>query len=113
MPEKIENGSIAVQDGKILKIGNGFTYEDICRDYGRTEQEKKADTYIDAGGNWVMPGIIEAHCHMGITEEKKGMEGDDCNETGTPLRRICGPLMPSTVWTQPLMMHFGQASHLL
>lgn len=85
MPEKIENGSIAVQDGKILKIGNGFTYEDICRDYGRTEQEKKADTYIDAGGNWVMPGIIEAHCHMGITEEKKGMEGDDCNETVNPI----------------------------
>ena len=44
MPEKIENGSIAVQDGKILKIGNGFTYEDICRDDGRTEQEKKAET---------------------------------------------------------------------
>ena len=32
-----------------------------------------------------MPGIIEAHCHMGITEEKKGMEGDDCNETVNPI----------------------------
>ena len=33
----------------------------------------------------IMPGIIEAHCHMGITEEKKGMEGDDCNETVDPV----------------------------
>lgn len=33
----------------------------------------------------IMPGILEAHCHMGITEEKKGMEGDDCNETVNPL----------------------------
>ena len=32
-----------------------------------------------------MPGIIEAHCHMGITEEKKGMEGDDCNENVEPI----------------------------
>lgn len=85
MPERIEKGSIAVQDGKILKVGSGFTYDDVCRSCGRTEQEKKADTYIDAGGNWVMPGIIEAHCHMGITEEKKGMEGDDCNETVNPV----------------------------
>ena len=34
-------------------------------------------TVIDAKGNWVMPGLMEAHCHMGISEEKKGMEGDD------------------------------------
>lgn len=32
-----------------------------------------------------MPGLIEAHCHMGITEEKKGQEGDDCNETVHPV----------------------------
>lgn len=29
---------------------------------------------IDASGCLVMPGLIEAHCHVGITEEKKGME---------------------------------------
>ena len=32
-----------------------------------------------------MPGLIEAHCHIGITEEKKGTEGDDCNEVTDPL----------------------------
>lgn len=40
---------------------------------------------IDAKGCFVMPGIVEAHCHMGITEEKKGMEGDDCNEGVDPI----------------------------
>ena len=40
---------------------------------------------INALGLLVMPGLIEAHCHMGITEEKKGMEGDDCNETVDPV----------------------------
>lgn len=40
---------------------------------------------IDAKGCFVLPGFIEAHCHMGITEEKKGMEGDDCNEGVDPI----------------------------
>lgn len=80
MPEKIENGCIAVENGKIIRVGCGFTYEQLCLERGRTEKEQKQDIYVDAGGCWVMPGIIESHCHMGITEEKKGMEGDDCNE---------------------------------
>lgn len=40
---------------------------------------------IDASNCWVTPGIIEAHCHIGIIEEKKGFEGDDCNETYEPV----------------------------
>lgn len=35
---------------------------------------------LDVKGAWVMPGLIEAHAHIGITEEKWGMIGDDCNE---------------------------------
>lgn len=85
LPEKIEKGAIAVQGSKILRIGNDFTYEDICREYPRDEKQRREDILLDAHGNWVMPGLIEAHCHMGITEEKKGMEGDDCNETVHPI----------------------------
>lgn len=40
---------------------------------------------IDAKENWVMPGLIEAHCHIGISEEKMGVEGNDCNETMKPV----------------------------
>ena len=40
---------------------------------------------IDARGGWILPGLIEAHCHIGITEEKKGFEGDDCNEVNQPV----------------------------
>lgn len=69
-----ENGSILLADGKILAVGN------IQID------EKKEDVIvIDARGGWVMPGLMEAHCHMGITEEKKGMEGNDCNENVEPI----------------------------
>ena len=39
---------------------------------------------IDAKGGWVLPGLIEAHCHIGITEEKQGLIADDCNEQTNP-----------------------------
>ena len=69
-----ENGSILLEDGKIQAVGNI-----------QVDERKEDLLVIDAGGGWVMPGLIEAHCHMGITEEKKGMEGNDCNENVEPI----------------------------
>ena len=85
MPEVVEQGCLAAEGGRIIRVGTGFTYADICAQMQRTRAQQAEDVWIDAGGSWVMPGIIEAHCHMGITEEKKGMEGDDCNETVNPV----------------------------
>lgn len=67
-------GCLLIKDGKISKI----------------EKEIEANPnelteIIDAAGCWVMPGLIESHCHIGITEEKKGFEGDDCNEMKDPV----------------------------
>lgn len=69
----VEQGTVLVNDGKIEKI---LEKEDhIPAEY----------RFIDAKGCFVLPGFVEAHCHMGITEEKKGMEGDDCNESVNPV----------------------------
>lgn len=74
-----EDGFLQIKDGKIAAVGRMEDCDPaLLRDRKRVQ-------VIDAGGNLVMPGIIEAHCHMGITEEKKGMEGDDCNETVDPV----------------------------
>lgn len=40
---------------------------------------------IDATGKWVLPGFIDAHCHVGIGEEIYQYEGDDLNEMTDPL----------------------------
>lgn len=69
-----ENGSILLENGKIHVVGNI-----------QIDESKGDVVVIDAKGGWVMPGLIEAHCHMGITEEKKGMEGNDCNENVEPI----------------------------
>lgn len=74
--EDIPDGVIHIQNGKIVEIGSRDKVKVVL-----SEQEK----LIIVKNGIIMPGIIEAHCHMGITEEKKGMEGDDCNETVEPV----------------------------
>ena len=69
-----QDGFLQIEDGKITAVGD-------MKDCPVT---KDGIGILDAKGNLVMPGIVEAHCHMGITEEKKGMEGDDCNENVEP-----------------------------
>ncbi len=67
------DGYVEIADGKIVSVGD---MEDCPGAEGEV---------LDVQGSLVMPGIIEAHCHMGITEEKKGMEGDECNENVNPV----------------------------
>jgi len=72
----IADGCIHIADGKIAEIGR------------RDEvpfHPAAHERVLEIRDGIIMPGIIEAHCHMGITEEKKGMEGDDCNETVNPV----------------------------
>ncbi|MBS7338855.1 MAG: amidohydrolase [Lachnospiraceae bacterium] len=74
-----EKGYLCIENGKIRELGpmkDGAPFP---------LPANKNLTVINALGCLVMPGLIEAHCHMGITEEKKGMEGDDCNETVNPI----------------------------
>ncbi len=74
--EDIPDGCIHIVDGKIERIGRR---DEIAIHPAAYERVLEIENGI------IMPGIIEAHCHMGITEEKKGMEGDDCNETVDPV----------------------------
>lgn len=74
--EDIPEGVIHIENGKIAEIGSRDRIQ-----VPPLEQEQ----LITVKNGIIMPGIMEAHCHMGITEEKKGMEGDDCNETVDPV----------------------------
>jgi len=69
-----DSGSILINNGKIVQVGKEIDVE-----------EDSVSEIIDASDCWVLPGLIEAHCHIGITEEKKGFEGDDCNEATEPI----------------------------
>lgn len=82
-----ENGYICVADGKICAVGEmDQLSKELEKRYTQDMPEKgQGASIIDAKGAWVMPGLIDAHCHVGIAEEKWGMIGDDCNEMTSPV----------------------------
>ncbi len=69
-----DKGCILIDGKKIIKVGE---YID--------EDNSDISEVIDASNCIVMPGIIEAHSHIGIQEERKGFEGNDCNEMTEPV----------------------------
>lgn len=72
----IENGAVQIENNKITRVAS---LEDF------SEEVKRACDVIDAQGGWILPGLVESHCHAGIVEDKKGMELDGCNEAYAPV----------------------------
>lgn len=63
---------LLIAEGKIIEIAKHI------------EETENMQT-IDAEGMGVYPGFIDAHSHIGISEEKIGVQGDDCNEVTTQI----------------------------
>ena len=71
--EPVEGGIVLLRDGKIAAVeGPGFTVPaDVA--------------VVDATGKWVLPGFIDAHAHVGVSEEAEGWAGQDTNERTDPV----------------------------
>lgn len=74
-----ENGYILIDEDKIVDIGQERDLKDIKDSYS-----KKVEV-IDAKGNFVLPGLIDPHCHVGMWEDAVGIEGSDGNEGTDPI----------------------------
>ncbi|MFW5780405.1 MAG: amidohydrolase [Bacillota bacterium] len=81
----IKNGRILTMAGKIYENGQVLLDNDKIKSVGMKINAGGDARVIDAKGGWVMPGLIDCHSHIGITEEKKGFEGNDCNEEVMPI----------------------------
>ena len=70
---ELENGAVLIgDDGKIAQVGETIDIPEGC-------------TVIDAQGRLVTPGLVEAHCHIGLHNEAVGWEGMDYNEGVDPV----------------------------
>ena len=70
---ELENGAVLIgDDGKIVQVGETIEPSEGC-------------TIIDAQGHLVTPGLVEAHCHIGLHNEAVGWEGMDYNEGVDPV----------------------------
>ena len=65
-------GDVLVADGKIRAVGAG-----LCAPEGAQ--------VIDCTGRTVMPVMIDAHCHIGLSEDGTMYEGEDSNEAVNPV----------------------------
>ncbi len=70
--EEIPGGTVLIENGKIAAVGGNVAVPDGAR-------------VIDAAGSWVLPGFIEAHGHLGVSEEAEGWAGQDTNEMTEPV----------------------------
>lgn len=71
--DPIDGGTVLISDGKITAVGTA------------SEITVPEDTeVVDASGQWVLPGFVEAHGHIGIHEESVGWAGEDTNEMTDP-----------------------------
>lgn len=77
--EDYENGYIIVKEGKISEIGHTSA---LNVDIG---PKKENMIVINAAGKFVFPGLIDAHCHVGMWEDSVGFEGEDGNEMTDPV----------------------------
>lgn len=68
----IENGIILVDEGKIVALGKQVAIPSDAE-------------VIDATGKVVIPGMIDAHAHVGVFGEGVGWAGEDGNELTEPV----------------------------
>lgn len=68
--EVYEDLAILVEDGRIKAVGRDL---------------EETGAILDAKGAILMPGFIDAHCHLGMWEDALGFEGDDGNEMTNPI----------------------------
>jgi imidazolonepropionase-like amidohydrolase len=68
----IEQGTVLITDGRIAAVGDSVRIPDGAE-------------VIDATGAWILPGFIDAHAHVGVSEEAEGWAGQDTNEMTEPV----------------------------
>jgi imidazolonepropionase-like amidohydrolase len=74
-----KNGYILIDAGKIVEVGEYPT--------GLKQEILNSDnlSVIDAKNKYVLPGLVDAHSHVGMWEDSVGFEGDDGNEMTDPV----------------------------
>ena len=89
----IQRGYVAFEDGKITAVGP------------MEELTAVAEGAMDARGGHILPGFIDAHCHLGLFGDSLGFEADDGNESTDP----CTPQLRAIDGVNPLDRCFQEA----
>ncbi|GAA4892526.1 imidazolonepropionase-like amidohydrolase [Stackebrandtia albiflava] len=71
--DRIDDGVVIIEGGRIAAVGGSGT-------------PIPAGAEIrDVSGKWIVPGLVDAHVHLGTSEEGEGWAGNDTNEMTEPV----------------------------
>jgi imidazolonepropionase-like amidohydrolase len=68
----VDRGTVVIADGRVSAVGANVVVPDDAQ-------------RVDASGQWVLPGLIDAHTHLGTLEDGEGWAGDDHDESTEPV----------------------------
>ncbi|HSP59555.1 MAG TPA: amidohydrolase [Ornithinimicrobium sp.] len=72
--DPVEDGVVLLRDGRIEAVGT------------RAQVPVPGDAeVVDGAGGWLLPGLVDAHVHLGVWEEGEGWAGQDTNEMTDPV----------------------------
>lgn len=89
-----KNGYIHIKNGKIFDVGNMHS-----------APEFEGEKVIDVKGAVAIPGLIDAHCHLGVFGDSQGFESNDANEETSP----CTPHIRAIDGINPMDEYFKDA----
>ena len=89
----IPNGFVQVRGSRITRVGPMSALPD----------DTDLDGLVDAQGGHILPGFIDAHCHVGLYGSAP--QEDDLNESPAP----CTPQLRALDGVDPLNQYFAEA----
>ncbi len=101
----IKNGKILTMAGKVLEKGSILIDNKKIVEVGQFIEAPQNAEVIDVEGMFVMPGIIDAHCHLGMFEDSMGFEGSNGNEKSDPIT----PELRAIDGINPMDINFREA----
>lgn len=102
----ILNGIIHTMDGGVMENGYVRVEGTAIAEVGHMSRlPETTEPVVDARGGHVLPGFIDAHCHVGLYGAGMGAPGDDLNEDSDP----CTPQVRAIDGVNPLDDYFREA----
>lgn len=89
----LPTGFVEWAEGKILRVGP------------MPQCPPPSETDLDARGGHLLPGFIDAHCHLGMLADGLSYDDDDCNEISDP----CTPNLRAIDGLYPMDYCFQEA----
>lgn len=81
----LKNGLVYAMTGGAPEVMDILVEGRLIKKVAKDIKAPKGAEVVDCTDRLIMPGFIDAHCHLGLWEDSIGFEGDDGNEMTDPI----------------------------